>query len=127
MVKRFLDQVDREVIDGKPYFGLWFGSYFHIHGDAFVGDINTNPIYQMAYCKCNSIPDRLLRGEEIRYKQIIVKPPMYAGAFNSFGTMGVKYVIWGRAFRVMKHIAKGVPRYKKLRRGGKLKWVKLTG
>ncbi len=120
-----MEKVDPQLIDGKPYFGLWFGSYFYINGDAFVGDPEQNPIYQMAYGQCNSLPNRLLRGEEIRYKQIIVKPPVsYNPLMSGYGTMGVKYVIWGRAFRIMARIAKGKPRYKKLRRGGKLKWVK---
>ena len=120
-------QVDRQLIDGKPYFGLWFGSYIRLSGDAFVGDLEKNPMMQMAKEHCNSLPPKLLHGEEIRYKQIIVRPPLYANPLGSWGSVAVKYVIWGRAFRVMSIIAPRKPTWKKLRRGGRLKWMKSTG
>ncbi len=127
MGKRSVDKVDAQLIDGKPYFGLWFGSYIRISGDAFVGDLEKNPMMQMAKDHLNGLPPKLLNGEEIRYKELIVRPPLYANPLASWGSVAVKYVIWGRAFRVMSIIAPRKPKWKKLRRGGRLKWVKLIG
>lgn len=120
-------RVDEQLINGKPYFGMWFGSYIRLQGDAFVGDLEKNPMMQMAKDHLNGLPPKLLNGEEIRYKELIVRPPYANNPLNCYGSVGVKYVIWGRAFRVMSIIAVRAPKWKKLRRGGKLKWVKLTG
>jgi len=127
MSKNKYVKVDAQLIDGKPYFGLWFGSYIRLNGDAFVGDLEKNPLLQIAKEHCNSLPPKLLNGEEIRYKEIIIRPPMYSNPLDSYGSVAVKYVIWGRAFRIMSIIAVRAPKWKKLRRGGRLKWVKLTG
>lgn len=120
-------QVDRQLIDGKPWFGLWFGTYIRMGMDGFVGDLEKNPMFQTAKHLLEQVPPKLLHGEEIRYSQIIAKPPHLSNPLITYGTIGIKYVFWGRAFRVMSLIAKRKPRWKKLRRGGKLKWVKLTG
>jgi hypothetical protein len=119
------DKVDAQLIDGKPHFGLWFGSWVYVEADAFAGDPKKNPLMIFATDRMNGLPETLLRGEEIRYKQVVVRPPLYANPFQSYGSIGVKYVIWGRAFRVMAHIAKGVKRYKKMYLGGKRKWVRV--
>jgi|KBSMisStaDraftv2_1062788.scaffolds.fasta_scaffold235764_4 hypothetical protein len=120
------EKVDREIIDGKPYFGLQFGNYIFLNEMAFEGDLETNDWFQLAKRTIEKLPKKALDAGEIRYKEIIVRRPYYSTPLMARGTIGIKYVVWGRAFRVMKILAKNKPYYKKLRRGGRLKWVKLN-
>lgn len=127
MGKQYQEIVDREIINGKPHFGLWFGNYLICpHYDAFVEPLDKNPIHEIYVDRLNAW--RIDRFKDVLHLkiQIITKPPSLASFLNQYGTVAIKFIAWGRAYKVMKLIAKNKPRYKKLRRGGKLKWVKLT-
>lgn len=116
---------DYEIINGKPHLGLFFGSFVVIHGDAWAGNPEHNPIFSTAKerlsvnLKC--IPSDL----ESRYIQLISRPPLACDPLSMHGTLGLKYMIWGRAFKVMRLVKKGVKRYKKVYICGKRKRVRI--
>ncbi len=115
---------EREVVDGKPHVGLWLGQCVIANVFMDEGGLEANPIYIKAieWLKervMASLPDKC----EVRNQQIIVRPPH--GAQN--GTVAIKYMIWGRAYRVMRLLRKGKKRYAKKIVGGRMKRVRIDG
>ena len=116
----------REIINGKPHFGLYFGTVLVVHNlDAFDGDYEKNPIFQeylsQLKVKMNAIPSDL----EIRNDKLIVRLPHYSNPLEISGTIALKYIIWGRAFKLMRFITKNTkPKYKKLWICGRRKRVR---
>lgn len=117
---------ERETIDGKPYFGVWMGQ--------FVTLID-NPISQLQNePKLEIVKNMLLYGArravaslgEMRHVQWIIRPPLIEGAFDIPGTVAIKYMFWGRAYKVMRrtNLHKG-HRYRKKRVNGLQKWVRV--
>jgi len=119
---------DYEIIDGKPHLGLWFGKLLYINRDAYLDRYEEN--------KNNVI--RLLQdfarrsapiGTQPRHIQIIHKPiSSYDIMFNPISsreTIAIKFMIWGRAFKVMKLNKKSVKRYAKRRVSGRIRRVRI--
>lgn len=113
-----MEKCEYEIINGKPYFGQWFGRYTSIPHDALVGDLDKNPILQEYKEKMEKINTPF--GLEVRHRQSIVRPPS-GFQMCSYGTLAIKYMLWGRAFKMHKLCKKGVKRYKKVRMNGRLK------
>jgi hypothetical protein len=109
-----------EVINGKPHFGIFFGMsyilYHHIENNDFMND----PIVLEILKKM----EKNIHDLEMRNKSIIFRPSWGEGFFRCNATLGIKYILWGRAFKVMKFLKKGVKRYKKIIVSGKRKRVR---
>lgn len=105
---------ERAIVDGKPHFGLYFGSAEFLH--------RWSPVIIAQVCDrlffAHQPLDPLL---EKRYPEFIERPPHFpsGGALSLSGTVGYKYMLWGRAFRVMRLVAKGVPRFRRGIKGGR--------
>lgn len=117
-------QEEKQMIDGKPHFGVWIGNYIWINGDAFVGDPNKNPMLDVAKQLLHNWLKNHYKEVEHRHTQIVERPPYYS-ELSQRGTVGIKAMIWGRAYKVMRHFRKGKVRYKKTRAGGRIKWRKI--
>lgn len=92
-----MNLIDREVRDGKPYGGVWIGYWTKIpHSEQYKdpGIIRER--------MPNVLPPPVLPGFEIRGLTYIYRPPYYTDHLNFLGTYGVKYIIYGRAFMVMR-------------------------
>lgn len=114
-----MEKYEYEIINGKPHFGQWFGRYISIPNDAFVGDPDKNILLKECKEKIEQviIPIDL----EVRHKQFIVRPPSAFCMGFPYGTLAIKFMLWGRAFKVQKLCKKGVKRYKKVHVNGRLK------
>ena len=103
---REMMKVDAKIVDGKPYFGLWFG-YSII--------INSPPIDGESLAEDKDVQHALLlikqkqqsTGLEIRSNCIIYRPPYAVDSFIQNRSVSCKYVLWGRAFKVMRLLRKG--------------------
>jgi hypothetical protein len=115
---------EREVRDGKPYFGKFFGSFIAVNFSTFDVIIEQ--------CKEKLFLDKehfiIINDLESRHEEYIFRTPWRnQNSFCDFyplnqnGTIGFKFLAWGRAFKVMRTLRKGVPRYKKGIFGGKRK------
>ena len=111
---------ERETIDGKPYFGVQVSNYiawplpFDPYNDKEYLDKAKSMLHSWA---------ESLDGER-RHEEYIYRP--YDGAWDSLMQMeslGVKFLLWGRAYRVMRQIEKNAPRVRtKKRVNGRWKW-----
>lgn len=122
------ENCDYEIIQGKPHLGLYFGSAITVNSLNFPFDNEEDPQYaavkariimglnEMSY----SNPDL-----QVRHAQWIIRPPIYSGPLCQNGTIGLKWMMWGRAFKVMKFTKKGIKRYKKKLINGRRKWVRI--
>ena len=107
-----------KLINGIPHFGIWFGKSCFYHES-----LNASDILELQFKLENSIhfPDL-----EIRNKQIIHNPPGFScNPLNQNCTVGIKFIAWGRAFKVMRYLKKGVLRYSKKIIGGKRKFKRI--
>ncbi len=119
---------DYTIINGKPYFGIWFGKALIVNDlNAWVGNPDENPILQQYIDSlkrwqignfCNEL--------EIRKECVVFRPPYISNSLNLNGTIAIKFIIWGRAFKVMKLLKKGIKRYAKKMVNGKRKYVKIN-
>lgn len=114
-------QQEKALINAKPYFGVWVGTYFWVSGDAFYGDWEKNPISNECRNRLNAWVKYKYRNVEHRHIKIIEKPPVFADPLNQMGSIAIKCLIWGRAYVVMRHFKKGIKRYKKSRSAGRIK------
>lgn len=94
-----------EVINGKPHFGFWFGKWVAIE-DTGAKDYKENP-YAMNFLE--HFEKENIWDFEKRNIQVIFKPAIGFGWLNQVATIGVKFILWGRAYKVMKL----TPSYKK--------------
>lgn len=115
-------QQERELIDGKPHFGEWFGKSV-IYLNHIPQSVQEDPT--ILACKDtleSSIPKTEL---EVRNKNFIIRFPSYFDhPLLINGTVSIKYMLWGRAYKLMSLLKKGVRRYKKVYRNGKRKKVR---
>jgi hypothetical protein len=125
-MKQKLTKVDYSIVNGKTHFGLWFGKYLPVDKEAFVGDLEKNLILQNRIYLLEDIYIKYVqKGFEIRHDSFISKPPLASGPLSYHGTLGVKFVVWGRAFKVMKLLKKGIGQYKKKLVNGRRKYVRI--
>lgn len=116
-------------MNGKPHFGIWLGSHIIINStllptlenwqsDSLIGELTEK--------LRSSTRSFLYKGLEVRHESIIYRQPYKCdSSLVVNGTLGRKFLIWGRAFRVMRLLKKGVKRYKKVYRGGRRKLVRV--
>jgi len=108
------ERIDYEIIDGKPYLGREFGQYMRISSRASWAHPDKDPILVHSKKLLEDWISRFAKNSpefEVRYYEIITRLPSYADYFAG-GTMGHKYVVWGRAFKVMR-LGQGHTRRKK--------------
>lgn len=128
LLKRIITRNDYEIIDGKPHLGLWFGKYIYLnHEAAWIEDLELNPMQEMAKtCLYNFMNEFTPRDTQNRHVQIIKKPPLSSiNPFYIIGTVGIKFMVWGRAFKVMKLNKKCVKRYTRRRISGRVRRVRI--
>jgi hypothetical protein len=118
------EKIEREVINGKPHFGTWCGRFIYIPGNHFSGEDDTNPIYQeglkILRFSFSEIKLKYPQFEQRHYQEII-KSPCSIKYLNAVGTIGYKFLAWGRAYEIMKLFKKGSRRYKKVFVNGRRK------
>ena len=115
---------DYEIINGKPHLGAFFGSSAIVNGDFFVdeleGDSLVSEVKEKLYKNMSYIKSKE-DTFETRYVQWIIRPPIKYSTLRINGTIAVKFMIWGRAFKVKKLLKKGIKRYRKKWINGKRK------
>lgn len=114
-----------EIINGKPYFGRWYGICRCAPDDAFIGNMTENSIHLWHVEKLKEVRKRMCGNDfEIRNETIVSRPPYYS-ILQRLGQIGLKFILWGRAFKVARLEKKGVKRYKKKRINGRFKYVRI--
>ncbi len=116
----------RELIEGKPHFGLWFGQCV-LNLPETEGNPEHDPIYLQETEKLEmNVISKLPKECEVRGSQITVRPAYRCTPLLLLsGSVAIKYMIWGRAYRVMGLLKKGTKRYAKRIVGGKMKRVRI--
>jgi len=113
---------NRKIIEGKPYFGLFFGQHVIVNGELWgyeemiVGVVNSLR---------QSMDAKVPYGCETRHEELIMKPPNMGDPLNYNGSIGAKYMIWGRAYKIMNLLKKGKKRYAKKMVNGRRKRVRI--
>lgn len=112
----------RKIIGGKPYFGIWYGRCIIINQLLNCPYIE-NPVVKSSINKLKQIP--IPPECEIRNDTIIFREPLSVFGLNMNATVGYKFILWGRSFRVMNCLKKGKKRTKKVYLNGKRKRVRI--
>lgn len=121
-----INRNDYEIINGKPHLGVYFGSFYKLSRILYYTDevllekYKNNIINQLTDWSKRITP----KDCEIRYLEIIDKPPLPNYEVYQYGTIAIKFMIWGRAFKVRRLSKKGAVHYKKRRVNGRLKFRK---
>jgi len=95
-----VETIDRETRDEKPFFGVWLGQ--------FITAVNPAPetIESAKKLLEASAQSALKKSDavEIRYPEWIIHPPNNypSDPLNQHSSVGYKYVLWGRAFKIMR-------------------------
>lgn len=99
------------LINGKPHFGIFLGDMIIINHEVTFSQNDPKFFEAIEKLKnCRSFQDDL----EVRHERIIARPPYFAGPLSQNFALSRKFVLWGRAFKVMKYMKKGIKRYKKI-------------
>jgi len=112
--------LEKEIVDGKPHGGVWIGTYIYINVD-LLPDLEECPTYQTCV---DRLKHWLPKEFEHRHEQIIYRPAQHS--FNPLScraTVGIKAMVWGRAFKVHKFFSKTKKKYKKVYVSGRRKRV----
>ena len=117
-----------QIIDGKPHLGLWYGKCVITHFASLEEDRVKDPIIIRAkdiltesrMNQENSNPDLMCR-----HVKWIIRPTDIGDPLSIRGTIGLKWMIWGRAYKVMRLLKKGGRRYKKKLINGHRKYVRI--
>ena len=113
-------KLERETIDGKPYFGVQVSNYIArpLPYDPYNDKEHLDYAKMMLYSWAES-----LHGER-RHEELIYRP--CNGGCNPLTqveTLGVKFLLWGRAYRIMRQLKKKGTRVRtKKRVNGRWKW-----
>lgn len=89
--------VDRKIVEGKPYLGLSLG-------DTMI--INQKHPVTMQQAIDMLPPIDLPQGVECRDESNFYRPSFKAGPLLQNAVVGRKYLAWGRAYKVHRHVQK---------------------
>jgi hypothetical protein len=107
-----------QLIEGKPYFGEYFGNYILIQPDIY--EIQKEWVEnQCKHSLLNWVKDTFDQALERRNETWIIRQPDFTNILRPYASVGLKLLIWGRAFKIMKLMKKGVKRYKKVYQNGR--------
>lgn len=116
-----LDKLEEyQIIDGKPYGGKWFGHYILCIKDDVHGYPHKKDCEELLENRFNG----LFKEFEMRHKKFIFKEN-YLSPFESFDSIALKALVWGRAYKVQRLSKTRRRRYKKTRVAGRMKWVRI--
>jgi hypothetical protein len=117
MNSKKITKVDPQIIDGKPYFGMWMGKTWIINGH-----LRDKPVEEVM----KEFQDKIFYTElEVRHCNIVYRPPYNPNPQMSMNaTVGAKYVVWGRAWKVMHLFKAGKKQWKKVWLNGRRKRVR---
>jgi len=112
-------QIDKRIIDQKPYFGQIF-AHSIMMSNQFLGEnphvgFMEHPVISSFVEMSRNNPK--YKGLERRDEQIVFRPSW--GICNS--TLGIKFILWGRAYKVMRLLARGKKKRAKIYLNGKRK------
>jgi hypothetical protein len=119
-----MNKVQRTLIDGKPHFGLFFGrsiSLTNLVQTDWMADPSV--IYGLEILR--KFPAKDDCSLEIRDEQIIFRP-----GFSSYDPLSlvsflsIKFLIWGRAYKIMRLLSKRTKRTKKIWLSGRRKRIR---
>jgi len=123
-----------EIIDGKPHLGLWYGQWVasNIDLDENHKPLEDNPILTTAksfLMESLANQEKINPGLKARHVEWIIRPPtdphhLY-GPLALVSTVGLKWMIWGRAYKVMRLTSKKIKRYRKKLINGHRKYVRI--
>ncbi len=97
--------IDRQLINGKPHFGLIFAQSI-IMSKQFLGEdpeigFMEHPVIAAFVGLSRKNPKHT--GLERRDEQVVFRPSWHM----CNATLGIKFVLWGRAYKVMKLLSRG--------------------
>lgn len=122
-------KTEYQIIDGKPHFGIFFGISIIADADAFVSPLEENPILNLYRKRLQKQANLILQIDPTLlmrdYTEILRSPYDTTDCLCLNGSVSGKFMIWGRAYKVMRLLILGVNRYKKRRRNGKWKRVRI--
>lgn len=113
------DLLERELINGKPYGGKLFGKAAFFGHEFSIGSVDYEMIKERLYL---GLPPKNL---ELRHDTLIFRPPCTFANITQNGSLGLRYMLWGRAFEVRQLEKKGIRRYKRKMINGKRKFVRI--
>lgn len=122
------NQESPQLIDGKPYFGIWMGQSICINECQLECK---DDLIKMLHLNSNRVLEKVLPEGCLINESIIYRPPMHASTMMGYSplmqnaTIAKKYVLWGRAYKVMRLFKKGVKRYKKCIVNGKRRRIRI--
>ena len=95
-----MEKIDYKIIDGKPHFGAWAALWSHIDSDTLSekewNDPN-DPAINLSY---DVLERRLPKDLEYRNMTRITRPPRNDVFYEIKGTIALKFIAYGRAFKV---------------------------
>lgn len=104
-----------EIIDGKPYGGLWMGRSLTCLKECDYGYPTKDDCIDLLEYHFK----RMFGELEMRHKKIIFCEAW--APLQTYDTVGLKVLVWGRAYKVQHLLAIGCRRYKKKRVAGRMK------
>ncbi|CAB4132517.1 hypothetical protein UFOVP255_24 [uncultured Caudovirales phage] len=98
--------LETSLIDGKPFGGLFFGSYLPYIDPSLKEELKDRLIGDL----------KDFQGFEIRHLQWIDKESrayLCEGPLREYSTLALKFMAWGRAYKVHRIFKKGIKRRKR--------------
>lgn len=118
-----IQKYEYEKIDDKPYFGIYQGKVLSFP-ENYLEEVGLENIKKrMEEC----IEYSKDKGFEIRHTQWIHREPMSYDFLVQPHTLALKFLTWGRAFKIYKFFKTGKKVYKKKRVSGRFKKVNALG
>ena len=121
MIVARIELIEREVRDGKPFGGTWIGRSLFINLKVSE-NFKEDPIYQEAL---NRLRFEASQDLEYRNEQVFFRPPYTNCPLRLNASVGLKCIVWGRAYKVMRLFKKGVKRTKKILCNGRRKRIRI--
>lgn len=122
LVQEKIKKYEYEKIDGKPYFGIYQGKALSFNENYFE-EVGLEGIKKMMEKSIEYLKEK---GFKIRHAQWICNEPNNFDPLIQNTTVALKFLTWGRAFKICKFFKIGKKVYKKKRVSGRLKRVRVN-
>ncbi len=110
---------DYEILNGKPHLGLYFATAYVVKDVDWTEDFKDSSKFNELKRESENTFSGIESsnpGLQIRKSQWIIRQPRFGGVLSINGTVGLKFMVWGRAYKVHRLNKKGSRRYEK-------KWI----
>ncbi len=104
----------REKINGKPHFGIYFYRSIIFNEERMTRE------------EATAILEKNMQFQElqIRNKELIYRPTYVECLLHQNAAMAIKFILWGRAYKIMKLLRKNKKKYVKKYISGRRKLVR---